>query len=83
LWVNAGIWFSTYGYSANELDNALLLQTRQTLLARLHRQVIERKRIGGPFIYLALESAERRRQITARAKIAQVAGGCVRGRIGA
>jgi hypothetical protein len=94
LWCNRGIWFSTCGtlleasrrfvervpagYSANELDNAHHVRTRQTLLALLHRQVIERERIGGVFIYLALEPAERQRQITARAKIAQVAVGvCV------
>jgi len=41
--------------------------------------VIERERIGGVFIYLALEPAERQRQVIARAKIAQVAWGvCLR-----
>ena len=93
LWSHRGVWFSTYGtlletsrrfverapagYSAQELDNALHVETRQTLLALLHRQVIERERIGGVFIYLALEPAERQRQVIARAKIAQVAVGGV------
>ena len=93
LWSHRGIWFSTHGtlletsrrfverasagYSAQELDNALHVQTRQTLLALLHRRLIERERIGGVFIYLALEPVEQQRQITARAKIAQVAVGGV------
>ena len=93
LWSHRGIWFSTYGtlletsrrfverapagYSAKELDNAVHVQTRQTLLALLHRQAIEREKIGGTFIYLALESTQRQRQITARAKIAKVVVGGV------
>lgn len=93
LWSHRGIWFSTYGtlletsqrfverapagYSANELDNALHVETRQALLALLHRQRIERERISGVFIYLALDPAERQQQITARSRIAGVAVGGV------
>jgi hypothetical protein len=88
LWSHQGIWFSTYGtlldtcrqfverapagYSANELDSALHVQTRQTLLHLLHRRLIEREKIGGLLIYLALGQAERQRQVVARCEIAQV-----------
>jgi hypothetical protein len=93
LWSHRGIWFSTdgtllktsrrfveqapAGYSANELDNALHVQTRQTLLQLVHKQLIARQRIGEAFIYFALDQAQRRRQINARGKVAQVAVGGV------
>jgi hypothetical protein len=60
------------GYSAKELDSALHVQTRQTLLRLLRRRQVERKTIGGLLIYLAPEPAERERQISARRKTAQV-----------
>ena len=82
LWSHQGIWFSAYGtlldtckqlvehapagYSASELDAAVHVQTRQTLLHLLHQRRIEREKIGGLLIYLALEQAQRRRQISAR-----------------
>lgn len=53
------------------------VQTRQTLLALPQRQAIEREKIGGTFIYLALESTQRQRHLIARAKIAQVVVGGV------
>ena len=93
LWSHHGIWFSRdgtlldtskrfvhrapAGYSASELDNALHVQTRQTLLELLHRQAIEREKIGGVLIYLAQTLPERKRQVRARRKIAQVAVGGV------
>jgi hypothetical protein len=93
LWSHRGIWFSTdgtllntskrfveqapAGYSANELDNALHVQTRQTLLQLVHKQLIARQRIGEAFIYFALDQAQRRRQLNARGKVAQVAVGGV------
>ncbi len=93
LWSHRGIWFSRdgtlldtsrrfvhrapAGYSASELDNALHVQTRQTLLELLHRQAIEREKIGGVLIYLARTLPERERQVRARHKIAQVAVGGV------
>jgi hypothetical protein len=91
LWSHQGIWFSTYGtlldtsrqfveqapagYSASELDSALHVETRQTLLHLLQRRLIEREKIGGLLIYLAGEQSERQRQISARRKIAQVGVG--------
>lgn len=60
------------GYSAKELDGALHVQTRQTLLRLLRRHLVERRTIGGLIIYLAPEQAQRERQISARRKIAQV-----------
>lgn len=93
LWSHRGIWFSTdgtlldtskrfveqapAGYSAGELDNALHVQTRQSLLHLVHRRLIERQRIGGAFIYFALDQAQRRRQSSARGKIAQIPVGGV------
>ena len=93
LWSHRGIWFSTdgtllntskrfveqaaAGYSANELDNALHVQTRQSLLQLVHRQLISRQRIGEALIYFALDQAQRRRQISARSKVAQVPVGGV------
>lgn len=93
LWSHRGVWFSNdgtllntskrfvehapAGYCANELDNALHVQTRQALLELLHRQLIEREKIGGIFVYLALDQADRQRQLGARRKIAQVAVGGV------
>jgi hypothetical protein len=93
LWSHRGIWFSTdgtlldtskrfveqapAGYSASELDNALHVQTRQSLLHLVHRHLIERQKIGGSLIYFALDQAQRRRQISARGKIAQIPVGGV------
>lgn len=88
LWSHLGIWFSAHGtlldtcralvarapagYSAKELDGALHVQTRQTLLRLLRRRQVERKTIGGLLIYLAPEQGARERQISARRNIAQV-----------
>jgi hypothetical protein len=93
LWSHRGIWFSSdgtlldtgkrfveqapAGYSANELDNALHVQTRQSLLQLVHKQLISRQRIGEAFIYFALEQTRRQRQISARSKLAQVPDGGV------
>ena len=90
LWSHRGIWFSAYGtlletcrqfverapagYSASELDSALHVQTRQTLLHLLHKRRIEREKTGGVLIYLALEHAQRDRQISARRRNAQAGG---------
>ena len=97
LWSHRGIWFSTdgtlldtskrfvdqapAGYSASELDNALHVETRQSLLHLVHRHLIERQRFGGAFIYFALDQAQRQRQINARGKVAQVAVGGVSGEV--
>jgi hypothetical protein len=93
LWSHRGIWFSSYGtlletsqrfveqapagYSANELDNALHVQTRQSLLQLVHKQLISRQRIGEAFIYFALDQVRRQRQISARGRIAEVPVGGV------
>jgi hypothetical protein len=93
LWSHRGIWFSSdgtlldtskrfveqapAGYSANELDNALHVQTRQSLLQLVHKQLISRQRIGEAFIYFALDQVRRQRQISARSKIAEVPVGGV------
>jgi hypothetical protein len=97
LWSHRGIRFSTdgtlldtskrfveqatAGYSAGELDNALHVQTRQSLLHLVHRQLIERERIGGAFIYFTLDQAQRQRQMSARGKIVQVPVGGVSGEV--
>lgn len=97
LWSHRGIWFSSdgtlldtskrfveqapAGYSANELDNALHVQTRQSLLQLVHKQLISRQRIGEAFIYFALDQVRRQRQISARSKIAQVPVGGVFGEV--
>ena len=97
LWSHRGIWFSTdgtlldtskrfveqapAGYSANELDNALHVETRQSLLHLVHRHLIERQTFGGVFIYFALDQAQRQLQIDARGKIAQVPVGGVSGEV--
>jgi hypothetical protein len=94
LWSHRGILFSAHGtlldtcrqfverapagYSANELDGALHVQTRQTLLQLLHRHQIGREKLGGLLVYLAREKADRERQISARRSIAQ-AGAAVAG----
>jgi hypothetical protein len=91
LWSLRDIWFSAHGTlldtcrqfveqapagcSANELDSALHVETRQTLLHLLHRHLIEREKIGGLLIYLALGKAKRQQQINARRGIAQVVTG--------
>lgn len=97
LWSHRGVWFSTdgtlldtskrfveqapAGYSASELDNALHVQTRQSLLRLVHRHLIERQRLAGAFIYFALDQARRQRQINARGQIAQVPVGGVSGEV--
>lgn len=93
LWGHRGIWFSTdgtlldtskrfveqapAGYAAGELTNALHVETRQTLLHLVQRQLIERERISGAFVYFAWDQAQRQRQISARGRIARVAVGGV------
>jgi hypothetical protein len=93
LWSHRGIWFSgdgtlldtskrfveqaAAGYSANELDNALHVQTRQSLLQLAHKQLISRQRMGEAFIYFALDQVRRQRQISARSKIEEVPAGGV------
>jgi hypothetical protein len=93
LWSHRGIWFSRVGtlldtsrrfveqapggYSATELDNALHVQTRQSLLQLVHKQLISRQRIGDAFIYFALEQARRQRQLSTRSKLAQIPVGGV------
>jgi hypothetical protein len=93
LWSHQGVWFSTYGtlldtgeafvngavagYSANELDNTLHVQTRQSLLHLHNEGLIDRERIDSTFIYLAVGAREQQRQIAARRKIATVAVGGV------
>ena len=93
LWSHQGVWFSTYGtlldtgeafvnravagYSANELDNALHVQTRQALLHLHNEGLIDRERIDSAFIYLAVSAREQQQQIEARRKIAKVPVGGV------
>jgi len=97
LWSHRGIWFSSdgtlldtsrrfveqaaAGYSASELDNALHVETRQSLLHLVHRHLIERQRFGGAFVYFALDQQRRQRQLSARGKIAQVPVGGVSGEV--
>jgi hypothetical protein len=97
LWSHRGIWFSrdgtllktsqrfveqaAAGYSAGELDNALHVATRQSLLQLVHRQLIERAKMGGAFIYFTLDQAQRHRQLSARGKIMQVPVGGVSGEV--
>jgi hypothetical protein len=97
LWSHRGIWFSTdgtlldtskrfvdqapAGYSASELDNALHVETRQSLLHLVHRHLIERQRFGGAFIYFSLDQQWRQRQISARGKITEVPVGGVSGEV--
>lgn len=97
LWSHRGVWFSKdgtllntsrrfvehspAGFSAGELDNALHVETRQSLLHLVHRRLIERQRFGGAFIYFALEEEQRQRQVGARSKIAQVPVGGVSGEV--
>ena len=93
LWSHRGIWFSidgtlldtskrwvdssSAGYSASELDNALHVETRQTLLHLRRRHLIDREKIGGVLIYVAADRPQHDRQISARRKIARVAVGGV------
>jgi hypothetical protein len=93
LWSHRGIWFSTdgtlldtskrfveqapAGYSAGELDDALHVETRQSLLHLVHRQLIERQRFAGAFIYFAMDQERRQGQVSARGKIAQIPVGAV------
>lgn len=93
LWSHRGVWFSTdgtlmstskrfveraaAGYEAAELDNALHVPTREALLELLHRQMLEREKIGGVFVYFTCHASERARQVNARRKLARVAAGGV------
>jgi hypothetical protein len=93
LWSHRGIWFSRQatlldtckhfveqapaGYSANELDNALHVATRDSLLRLVRRRLIKRQRVGGHFIYVCTDLAQCRRQISARGKIERIGVGGV------
>lgn len=93
LWSHQGVWFSTdgtlldtskrfvecsaAGYSAAELDNALHVQTRQTLLELHQRHVLEREKVAGVLVYLAATRRQHDRQLGARRKLAHVPVGGV------
>lgn len=57
------------------------MQTRQSLLQLVQKQLISRQRIGEAFIYFALDQVRRQRQISARSKIAEVPVGGVSGEV--
>jgi hypothetical protein len=65
------------GYSAAELDNALHVATRGSLLLLVERGLLKRQRVGGHFIYVCADPAQRRRQLSARGKIARIGVGGV------
>lgn len=86
LWGHRGVWFSAdgtllntsrrfveeapAGYSAAELNNALHVETRQTLLHLVQRQLIGREKISGTFVYFARNGFQRQRQMRCRRKAA-------------
>lgn len=57
---------SEFGYTASELENALGVETKHALLKLLRRNEIQRKKIGGAYVYLSCDAGMRRRQLLMR-----------------
>jgi hypothetical protein len=50
------------GWTAQELDNQVHVQTKQPLLNLVRRQQLVREKIGGMYVYFSTDQARRRRQ---------------------
>lgn len=82
LWSHQDVWFSVYGtlletgrnfigqspagYSVHELDEALHVSTKQSLLHLSNNNKIAREKVGGVYVYFSADEGQRRRQIHAR-----------------
>ncbi len=86
LWSCRKIWFSIYGtlletgkmfinrsesgYSVNELDKALHVSTKQSLLLLNKRKLVCREKVGGVFIYFSSDKSVIKRQLLSRKELA-------------
>ncbi len=82
LWCCKSVWFSQHGtlhstletwvtasdngFFANELKQALHVNVKETLLRLIKGGRIDRERMAGRYLYCAVESARRKRQLLAR-----------------
>lgn len=82
LWSHRNAWFSVYGtlletgrtiinrsasgYSVAELDEALHVSTKPSLLHLNKKEWIGREKIGGLFVYFSMEESVRKQQLRAR-----------------
>lgn len=85
LWSCQDVWFSVYGtlletgrnfigrssagYSVNELDEALHVSTKQSLLHLNKKSMIAREKVGGIYVYFSADEGQRKRQLLARGGI--------------
>ena len=82
LWSYRDVWFSVYGtllstaaafveraecgYFVGELDNTLSVSTKDALRKLDRDALLSRERVSGQFLYCAIDSDQRRRQLLAR-----------------
>src|SRR3990167_3249656 len=85
LWLHQNVWFSVYGtlletgralinrstagYSVAELDKALHVSTKQSLLHLNKKALIDREKIGGIFIYFSTDDKVRKEQLLERKEL--------------
>ena len=82
LWSFRSVWFSRFGtlvatveelvaaseagFDASELESVLHVECKQALLSLLRAGRVARQTVAGRYVYLATETATRRRQLSAR-----------------
>jgi hypothetical protein len=90
LWAFQSVWFSRWGnlvstvetlvngapqgYFANELQQILKVEVKDTLLQLVEQHRIARQQITGLFLYCSQDPAVRRRQVLARQALSQIPG---------
>ena len=90
LWSFQAVWFSRWGnlvttlealvngapqgYFANELQQFLHVEVKDTLLQLVEQQRIARQQVTGLFLYCSQDTALRRRQVLARQALSEIPG---------
>jgi len=90
LWSFQSVWFSRWGnlvstvetlvngaprgYFANELQQILHVEVKDTLLQLVEQRRIARQQITGLFLYCSQDAASRRRQVLARQALSEIPG---------
>lgn len=90
LWSFQSVWFSRWGnlistvetlvngasqgYFANELQQILHVEVKDTLLQLVQQHRINRQLVRGLFLYCSQDTADRRRQLLARQALSEIPG---------
>ena len=97
LWSCRDVWFSVYGtlletgrnfigrssagYSVNELDEALHVSTKQSLLHLTKKNMIVREKVGGIYVYFSADKRQHKRQLLARGGLVAAQSPSVEGNV--